>query len=823
MKNFCQYLCKTAVIVLLVVSFTSQTKSEEYIVKDGKANAQIIITKDAIRPLELAAEQLQEYIEKISGAKLPINNTPDANIPVKIYVGKSQYTDELKINGDELKHGGFRMVSGKDWLALIGRDRRYIPPKIHPKTSKDFPRVYKEWDKATGEKFGWPYTQLWKEYHKGLGIWEKDERGSFNATTRFLMDLGVRWYLPDPLGEVVPEMKNIALPQVDKNVIPDFPVRLPLQWARRFCYTWTTNEEALWQWRLGWSWGNDIMGEGFGAHGIDRVCEREETKKEHPEYYALYNGKRCTDFRRGGKPCLSSEGLFNMNVRYAKAVHDILGAPTVSVMPADAYTSLCQCPLCKGKSNPEKGYRGLLTDYVWGYVNKVATALYKIYPDMKVECGAYGTYTLPPDKIKEFSPNVVVTLCQHRQGFYDKKQHQQELETRKAFLEKLPGKGRIMINEKYRSGDHLPQFFPHIIAEDLKSLKGVSLGGKYEVFRKPRGGIDWLASLHLNLYVTSMFWWNADQDIEALLDDYYEKFYGPAKDEMKTFIEYSENNWFDMGKKVDKIDKAFELIKKAEAKVDAESVYGKRIALIHNFIKPLADLKEKFLMGRVNVPEAYVMPLRKDMNEKITVDGKLDEKIWSTWPTYQLKELNTGREPVHKTRFKAYWSNASNTIYFGIRCEEDDTSKLNISTDKNEDMNIFNGDVIEILLETLSHSYYQLVINPAGAFLDIDRVKGIETLWASEATVKTFIGKDFWSVEIAIPVVAENQAEILPFSGVAGSAPSQAYPWYFNLCRNRIRENGNEASAFSPTGGKKGFHNLMKFGKLNFRPKSVKK
>ncbi len=54
-------------------------------------------------------------------------------------------------------------------------------------------------------------------------------------------------------------------------------------------------------------------------------------------------------------------------------------------------------------------------------------------------------------------------------------------------------------------------FFPHIIAEDLKSLKGISLGGKYEVFRDTKGGIDWLADMHLNLYVTSLFWWDADQ------------------------------------------------------------------------------------------------------------------------------------------------------------------------------------------------------------------------------------------------------------------------------------------------------------------------
>ena len=62
----------------------------------------------------------------------------------------------------------------------------------------------------------------------------------------------------------------------------------------------------------------------------------------------------------------------------------------------------------------------------------------------------------------------------------------------------------------------------------------------------------------------------------------------------------------------------------------------------------------------------------------------------------------------------------------------------------------------------------------------------------------------------------EQQAEIDADNGVAGRKPGETYPWYFNVCRQRLRANGAEHSAFSPT-GTTGFHELMKFGRLYVR------
>ncbi len=116
---------------------------------------------------------------------------------------------------------------------------------------------------------------------------------------------------------------------------------------------------------------------------------------------------------------------------------------------------------------------------------------------------------------------------------------------------------------------------------------------------------------------------------------------------------------------------------------------------------------------------------------------------------------------------------------------------------------------MEILLETDSHSYYQLAINPAGALVDLDRgaPKSGWFGWSSQAEVATQIADDHWTVEIRIPVV---QDENDPLHQVIGRKPTASLPWHVNVCRQRIRENGSEYSAFSPT-GKSAFHEPMKF------------
>lgn len=791
--------------------------AEPWLVENGQARAEIVVAEQPARMAQLAAQELQTYVQKISGATLPIVKSASGNGLAQIYVGKSPATEKLKVGGDDLRHGAFRMLSGEGWLALVGRDRDYTPREPYPHDSKDLPRVHREWDAMTGEHWEMDLNlrQTFKMQNKELGVWEQDERGSLNAVHEFLRGLGVRWYLPGELGEIVPNQASIALPKVDRTVRPDFPLRYPYQYGKRFS---GKTEETMWQLRLGLNQAPDLIGPGYVAHGTNNVHAREEVKAAHPEYYTLVDGKR--DTTEAGKPCLSSPGLREQNVKYVRAMFDKMDVPVVSVMPADGYTAMCQCELCKGKETPERGAFGRFSNYTWAYVDAVGRELLKSHPDRKIICLAYGASMLPPLKIEKLSPNIIVCIAQQRASFQEKERREWYDELRRDWLAKLPPGGHSLCEYEYylharqeRAYAFLPVYFPHAIADDLRALKGISMGDYIEVYRG--SGLQAFGVNALNLYVTTRLWWDASQDVDAMIDEYCRDLYGPAREEMKAFIAYGEAHWMGMNQSAEQIADAFTLLAKAQQKVPADSLPGKRIALIADYIHPLTDRREQLLRtaGREN---ARVMRINDKDSSQIALDGHLDEPLWKKLSGYQSSDLLdcTTSQPTKtaKTHFSVFWSD--NALYFGIRCDDRDVAHVQNSGTQNDDPHILDGDYVELLFETQNHAFYQLAVNPAGLVLDVDHDGGVKPQWSSGAKVATFVGDGYWSVEIRLPVGGDLQGAVDPLHGVSGRKPAAAYPWYYNVCRQRVRDGRIERFALSPT-TKPDFLDPLKFARLN--------
>ena len=807
-----------AVAALWGPVLTGQTT--RHIVTSGKPNAQIVVSSQPPRAVKLASAELQTYIRRITGATLPIRTAPGSDLPVHIYVGRSPHTDRLGISNRDLAHGAFRIVSGDSWLALIGRDRDFTPREPWGRSANDRERVMKEWDALTGETWGNPMLSVHRRYSPALDIWDSDERGSLNAVYQFLRDIGCRWYFPGDVGEVLPKTGTIVLPTIDKAVHPDFPVRHFLFYYNEF---WAARkgipsgiEDVKWQLRLGLWPSQPVLGPGLG-HGTMAVHCRDEVKRAHPEYYAMWGGKRATEHLGNyGAACLSSTGLFGQNVKYVRALYDIYDAPMVSVAPADGYGNLCQCELCKGKDTPGRGWSGTLSDYVWQYTDRVAREVRKTHPDRYVTCLAYTTYMLPPESLARLSPNIVVGFCYWRSGLARPEERQRQLDIRRGWLEKLPSK-KIFVWDYHRYNmpgkdfESVPVTFPHLIAEDLKSLKGVSLGDYIEIYRNhPTHDIcgDVLANDHLNCYVNARLLWDADQDVDALLEEYYDRFYGPARAEMKAFREYAEANWPKATKDVAVIDRLFELIRAARNAADEGTLYAERIDMLAEFMQRMRQLRGRLARGRKDTPKARLPPRT---GVELRLDGKLDEAFWASLPAYELSDLETGAPAHDRTVFRVVW--IEDSLLFGIQCRDHDPGNLNVTARKDGDLGVWDGDNIEILLETQTHAYYQIALSPAGAVVDVDRENRIDTRWSSGVEAGACIDDEGWSLEVRIPAAGDMAADVVPLSGVAGRKPSKTYPWHFNLCRQRVRENGKELTAFSPT-GKPDFHVPLKFAEL---------
>jgi hypothetical protein len=102
-------------------------------------------------------------------------------------------------------------------------------------------------------------------------------------------------------------------------------------------------------------------------------------------------------------------------------------------------------------------------------------------------------------------------------------------------------------NRLGRGAESIPSIYPQIIAEDLRYLKGKTQGDDIEVLSSAYDswdrGYDMYAGNSLNTYITARLYWDVNQDVDALLEEYYTLFYGPASQEMKKFHEYVEANF----------------------------------------------------------------------------------------------------------------------------------------------------------------------------------------------------------------------------------------------------------------------------------------
>lgn len=458
------------------------------IVEEGRPVAQIVIAPDPPRMVRLAAQELQEAVQKISGAELPVAAAPAEGFAATIFVGRSEFTDALGVTAEGLRDGAFRMVSGLDWIVLIGRDFDFEPQEPWARSHGDLARATEEWDRltssATGSGWGFPMGAVHRMYNRPTETWAHDEGGSLNAVYEFLRMQGVRWYMPGELGEVVPRRASIELPQVDRTVVPDFPLRVFIgpAWMN------APREAVLWSRRLGLNHGYELLGAGPRTHGLALVHAREEMGRAHPEHFALIGGRR--DFHHA---CFSSEGLQREAVAYARAVFDIYGEPTLQFSPQDGLR-MCRCESCESLTASEA---------VWGFLDRVAGEVRETHPDRLLVGAAYTSYREPPAGIAALGPNVAVRINNVGRPSLDLPEHWGWYAGLVASWRERTASGKLV---RVENDYHDAVIHPRAIARDLRAMKGVSLGEMNEVSREnlpDRAGQTWgkPGLTHLNRYV----------------------------------------------------------------------------------------------------------------------------------------------------------------------------------------------------------------------------------------------------------------------------------------------------------------------------------
>lgn len=774
-----------------------------YIVRDGAPMAQIIVADDPPRTVAMAAQDLRDTIERITGAVLPLGTTADERIPIRIYVGPSPYTEALGLSTEGLTGAGYKIAVGEDWMAFLGLDRDYEPP--HPalleRSEEAHQQLLAEWDEITGDHFGNIYHLLFRKVDHRTGLWEMDldYAGTFNGVSNFLQGLGVRWYFPGELGEVLPDLQSIALPPAGEQIVkPDFSMRNLYIHGGNF--TRGRMDDMLWRMRMGLNEGVEF---GFAdtptvAHGTKWVIIRDEIKEAHPELYMIRGGEPQLE---RGIPNLGSDKLVERNINYLRHVFDHYGPPMVSVMPTDGFTAAGEDPISQSMVTPERGWFGGLSDYVWSYVVKVAEGIAETHPDKKIHTLAYTTFMLPPQSIDKLPPNVVVGIAYSPGALHSQFMRDFHRTLRRDWQELIGPDHKFYSYGYYLHGwrnrwPGVPAIYPRLIVDDLRDWGDVYYGAFTEVFPTPP---NWI-----NSYVTARFYWDVDQDLDAMMEEYYRLFYGPARQQMQAFIEFCEANWMHMMQNADLIEEAFRKIEAAQAAAVAHP-YSERVGQFATFMQPMLERRAELLAKLEN---AKNIPGRKFAAAEVTIDGKLNEAIWDQLPTYSMTLARAeGAQSDIETEVKLGW--AGDDLLVAVICHEPMMENVTGLT-RNQDSAIFNHDSVEIMLETQTHSHYQIAVSALGGVIDVDRSETLNTLWSSGAEVAVYRGEDRWVLEARIPVVAAADGDIDILNGVLGTPPSSDNPWFINV--GRLRMAGGERQVFSLSG--EGFHDKLNFARF---------
>ncbi len=768
-------------ISVILVCIIAQSVSAMTLVKAGKPQAVIIVDEKAADTVKRAANELQSYIKRVSGAQLPILNDSSAASPSQslIFVGESAGTRERGLISTDLKPDGYHAVVTAKWMAILGHDHSGVP-------------VY-------GFRNPWRYQEVYNEELK-LGAF--GEAGTLYGVYHFLENFcGVRWYMHGKIGEVVPSKKTITIAEGKYDRAPDFTYR----------YTWFCDfniapDEAQWFRHIGYGAPAPVQ----IIHSFDLLLStRPELKETHPEYFALIDGQR--DFANlstiigNGNLCLSNPDVVKEWIAY---ISDYFAnhpeQKVFALSPNDGMLKICECADCKPQLSPELGDTGKFSNYIWRFVDTVARGVGEKFPDRLVGCIAYESYNAPPNKIDKLSPNTAVMICKSRGSYTDAKYHK-TMDTaivnwRKKTVNVYCWEYYLYSWPPWRA---LPVAFPHIIAKDLKKIRGLSQGEFIESEScqpsdepgQTWGRINYPGMAHLDHYVTARCLWDADTDVDKLLNEYYTLFYGPAQKDMKQFWTLTESIW---NKKTDgypinvytsahiqELNSCLELAKKHTAK---GSLYRQRIELIDN----------EFAKGRAKMfgTEGRKPPVMtvKQNDSIVRLGSNLMQPAWQNCNSIGF--INKDGSPSDIATL-LYATSDPEALLFTFISSEPSIAKLKAGATKRDQMTkpgLWEDDSIEIYLSPNPDDRsdcYQFTVNSNGVLLDMHRtgvtVNKNDSKWNSHAQTKAWKESDRWIVQVRIPFKDLGISE--PYAGKKLAA---------NFYRNRYCGKSPTQSCWSP-------------------------
>ncbi len=456
----------------LVIARSGQTSAIIAVAPDAPASAN---QKPASRKWEkLAALDLQKYIALMSGAKPQIADTP-ASIAAA------------------LKSDAPVFLVGQVALQTDGslKDRLYKVAKNNPVLRAD--------------------AVVAKRDGNRIYLAGSNDDSHYYAVSWLLQQWGCRWYLPTEFGEHIPTHPTLTLDKLDYAYAPPFEVR-------KFWLAW---------------YGDASGRDEFARRNLfnDEIVPSQHTIAEYVKGI-VPEGKKHDEIPYSD-PKTAAHVAQQVEQQFAENKYFSLGMEDGIYRSDDAAEE-------KLKAGFYDKYFMLpsMTDPFMVFYNNVAKILQDKHPQSKSKIGflAYTNLTIPPQRNIKGEKSLVAYLApididpNHHMDDPNSPPRQEYREMVYRWSQVMDG--RVVIYD-YDLGNLVWRDVPNpshfVFRRDVQHYRKAGVLG---IDTESRGAY---ATIFLNLYFRGQLMWNPDADVDAMLDEFYPNFYGPAARPMKAY------------------------------------------------------------------------------------------------------------------------------------------------------------------------------------------------------------------------------------------------------------------------------------------------
>ena len=454
-----------------------------YLANSGNSDYQIVISENASPATIFGANELQSFLNEMTGAEIPIVSDAMPSNGKEIVIGDNKRLKDLgvEIDFDALGDEGYVLKTVGDNIVIAGGAQR-------------------------GNMYG------------VYGLLEDH--------------FGCRWFTPEVSH--IPSIAKLALPILDETVIPVLEYREPHifsnrdgDWAARNRMN-SGRYENLTE-RHG---GKVDWAPGYFVHTYERLISKKEFYKSHPEYFSLVAGKRIEAL---SQLCNTNEDVKRIVVeRVKKVLRENPDARMISVDQNDCY-NYCECDNCQALAEAE----GSQMAPVLMLVNHVADEIREEHPDVAVMTLAYQ-WTRHACKTMRPKDNVIIRLCSIECCFthpFDVCDGPINAGFQKDLEEWSEKSDRLWIWNYTTNFSNFMLPHPNLLHRQ-HNLKNFIANNVTGVFQQDTPSLKNGELSALGAYVHAKLLWNPDYDQELAITEFLNAFYGPAAPHMRAYIDY---------------------------------------------------------------------------------------------------------------------------------------------------------------------------------------------------------------------------------------------------------------------------------------------